>query len=107
MTINAKRITKAGNITDVPLQNDPSDNDLAKALGGTGDPQTIGTVGDWEVLTLPEGQGQGDILIVGQPPHINDDPKLRKSCTLTDKDVKKIAAHNRPEWGLFKSNTNL
>lgn len=95
MTINAKRITKEGNITDVPLQNDPSDNDLAKALGGTGDPQTIDTVGDWEVLTLPANQG--DILIVGRAPHINNDPKCRKTCTLNDEQVKKIAK-------LFSSN---
>ena len=75
---------------------DPTEVEIAEALGCTGDLVTLGQIGDWEVLSA--SVSGGDILVIGRPPIIGGASK-RLSCTLDDQTVKSVAVAVRHVWG--------
>ena len=82
MTITAKKVSPDGFVVDVSLDDNPTDVDLIKALGGEGqsDIVTIGQVYSWEILKIAECD---DLLIVGAPPYMGSGSQ-RQTCNLKD-----------------------
>ena len=86
MTITAKKISPDGSVVDVSLDDDPTDIDLIKALGGKrqSDIVTIGWIHSWEFLKIAECD---DLLIVGAPPYVGSNPQ-RQTCDLNDQQAR-------------------
>ena len=86
MTITAKKISPDGSVVDVPLDDDPTDINLIKALGGEGqsDIATIGQIYSWEILKIAECD---DLLIVGAPPYMGSGSQ-RETCNLNDQQAR-------------------
>lgn len=90
MRLIGKILQPSGQITDVTFQNsDPSEKDLLNAIGSPENYVTLGRVDNWEVLApAPYEKGkETKFLVIGAPPNIDSDPKLRRSCDLNDEQV--------------------
>ena len=91
----AKKVDKNGNISDYTFAtDDPNCADLEKALGGK---YISHRIGNYDVLL----GASGDALVIGRCPYIDEEPKRRESCSLSDEQVANIVQNAR----LLKSNT--
>lgn len=91
MTIDVKIVDDKKNIRTISFQDDdPSDTELIKALGGTDgdDYEYLGEVDQWSVIRL---KGGSDRMVVGKPPEIDAAFKRRQSCVLTDSQAASVA----------------
>ena len=93
MTINGKVLSKDSKVHNIVLNSDPSDSEIYRALGGTGDEVGViqKTIGDWEIHRLPDSNG--DMLVIGKAPGNWAAVKARKSCDLSDQQVVDICNH--------------
>lgn len=91
MPINVKLINQVGTISTHTIHSDdPSDSEIISLLGGSEDSglSKIKRIGDWEIVKISDSDS--NILIIGAPPYISDDPKSRLSCNLTDEEIKNL-----------------
>lgn len=97
MPINAKIVDAAGEVKTIKLPDNPSDEDLIRALGAKGYLVAHRAwAGGYEVLGTIDGNGA--TLIVGLPPHMNGPPTLRTSCNLTDDQAKGLVKLVTSGW---------
>tara|TARA_R110000868_G_scaffold15219_3_gene69554 strand:- start:951 stop:1232 length:282 start_codon:yes stop_codon:yes gene_type:complete len=79
-----KKVTCIGNVSDVTLPDDPSDSQISKALGGSGNEikTHLLTVKDWEIHSVRTDMDE--LLIIGGAQLILAQTKARRSCNLQD-----------------------
>lgn len=91
MPIDAKIVDAKKNVRTVTFHDDdPSDVELIKALGGKDgdDFDYLGEVDQWSVIRLKGGR---DRMVVGTPPQNSAPVKRRQSCALTDPEAVGVA----------------
>ena len=86
--IDAKLVNAAGKVTTIRLQDDPSDADLIKALGGGPAIVTRGVVGAWEALRI--AGTSAPTLVIGAAPYLHAQVKQRQTCNLPDAKVQAL-----------------
>ncbi|MBY5684841.1 hypothetical protein HFO32_22215 [Rhizobium leguminosarum] len=91
MTIDAKIVDAKKQVRTVSFHDDdPSDIELIKALGGKegDDFEYLGEVDQWSVIRL---KGGSDRMVVGKPPQNSAPVKRRQSCVLADGQAASVA----------------
>lgn len=91
MAIDVKIVDDKKTVRTISLQDDdPSDIELIKALGGTDgdDFEYLGEVDQWSVIRL---KGGSDRMVVGSPPQNDAAVKRRQSCVLADGQAANVA----------------
>jgi hypothetical protein len=89
VTISAKIFenTSEPRTVTVNLPDDPSERAILDSMGSSGSLIHVVSVGCYEVW---RGSDVEKYIVIGASPCLLNSPKKRKSCDLSDKDVKKL-----------------